>query len=157
MSKELDELFQAIRDKKLDTVKIILSKDKSLINETDIDGWSPIHICAADGNKQIMTMLIEEFNADVNQRTEYRYTPLHLAAKYGNVECLFELMKHNADSSLTNRGSSDVLDFLVQVEPKLQSIIEYTFKGSCHLELKEDHLKIVGDSTEYDIHNILIS
>ena len=60
-----------------------------------------------------MKFLIEDFKANVNQRTEYFYTLVQFVAKNYNLGCLIELMKHNVDIILTKRSGASVMGFLV--------------------------------------------
>jgi ankyrin repeat protein len=150
MSK-LKALFEAIKHKDKELVKGQLQEDESLVKSTDKDGWGPIHVCAAEGNQEIMKILVEDFKANVNQRTEYSYTPAQLAAKNHNIGCLIELMKHNADVTLTNRSGVSVMDFLAEGSHELGDIINHNFDSTLHLEQKDDHLKIVGHFIEYGI------
>lgn len=152
----LDTLFYAIKANQKKNVKEMLQQNPGLMHCVDVDGWGPIHVCAAKGKQGVMKMLIEEFNADVNQRTEYFYTPAQLAAKNINLHSLIELMKHNADVTLTNRGGLSVMDFLIECSYELRDIISYNKDDSLHLEQQNDHLKLVGLHTEYDINDILI-
>jgi len=114
MSK-LKALFEAIKHKDKELIKGQLQEDENLVNSTDNDGWGPIHVCAAEGNQEIIKILLEDFKANVNQRTEYSYTPAQLAAKNHNIGCLIELMKNNADVTLTNRCGVSVMDYLVEL------------------------------------------
>lgn len=113
MSKEkLESLFKQIKAGEATEVKEILTHDLYLINEVDIDGWGPIHICASNGQNVILKMLVEEFQANVNQRTEYANTPIHVAAKCSKINTILELKKLGADLTLENRGHENVLDCL---------------------------------------------
>ena len=152
----LNTLFYAIRANAKEFVKQMLQQNPSLMQCVDVDGWGAIHCCAADGKQDIMKILIEEFNANVDQRTEYFYTPALLAAKNYNVDCLIELMKHNADVTLTNRGGLSVMDFLVECSHELGDIINHSTDDTLHLEQQNDHLKLVGHHTEYNINDVLV-
>ena len=151
----LNTLFNAIRDKKKEFVKKILLEDPSLMKNINIDGWGAIHYCAAYGNKDIMKMLIEEFNSNINETTDDYNTPSIIAATKFNISCLIELMKHNADISLTNRSDLNVMDLLAECSHELKVIINNNIDDTMHLEFVNDNFKLVGDNTEYNIKNIL--
>lgn len=155
MSK-LKTLFEAIKHKNIESIRKQLSEEDSLMESTDRDGWGPIHVCAAEGDQEIMKILIEDFHANVNQQTEYFYTPAQLAAKNYNLGCLVELMKHNADVTLTNRGGFSVINFLVEGSHELGDIISHSTDDILHLEQQDNHLKLVGHHTEYNISDVLI-
>jgi ankyrin repeat protein len=150
----LGALFESIKNKDLNFVSNILTHKPELIQRVNVDGWGPIHFCAAYGNKEILKILVDTFHADVNQRTEYFYTPVHLAAKYNNIECIVGLMQHNADTTLSNNDSSDVFDFMLQARPELESVLKC--QDSFHLEVTGDQLKIVGDAPGYDFQFVVI-
>ena len=77
------KLLEAIREDKLDFVQEELgSMNKEEIDKTDRHGFALIHAAARYNLHRIVTTLLEH-GADVNIGTsEYRWTPLHLAARY---------------------------------------------------------------------------
>ena len=75
MSDALENLFQVILNKDAKKTQEILQENPSLIYAPNIDDWSAIHICAAYGTKEILKISLQ-FNANMNQRTAYNYTPL---------------------------------------------------------------------------------
>ena len=155
VSSNLEKLFDLITEKDLVFVESMLNKDPSLILMANIDDWGAIHVCAAKGNKDIMKLLIENFHADPNQRTAFNYTPLHLAARFHNFECLFELLKHRADSTLRSNLSIDVLGYLAETKPEIRDVIKYGFNDDYRLELKDENLIIKEGDKEYNINSIL--
>lgn len=80
------KLLEAIREDKLEFVEDELSSmSKQKIDNTDRHGFALIHVAARYNLHRIVTTLLEH-GADVNIGTkEYRWTPLHLAARY--VRC----------------------------------------------------------------------
>ena len=54
---KLDQLIRAIIETRAKDVENLLLQDKRLINSINGDGWTPIHICAAYGNKNIMKII----------------------------------------------------------------------------------------------------
>ncbi|AVP88195.1 hypothetical protein phytr_12710 [Candidatus Phycorickettsia trachydisci] len=85
--------------------------------------------------------MIEDFSANVDQNTIGFYTPAQLAPENGNIPCLIELIKHNADLSLSNLCGKDVMYFLSESNSELKDIINHP---EAHLEVKDGHLQVIG-------------
>ena len=102
-------------------------------------------------------MLLNEYKLDIDRKTANGYTPLHLAAQTKNIECLIELMKLGANSTLCDKHRRDVLDFLCEVSPKLNETLKYGFgeDGKYILKLVGEKLKIIGEFKEFDITSLL--
>ena len=89
-------------------------------------GWRPIHYAAWNDYPKIISMLVEA-GADMNARTEYGETPLHLAAVKASNEAIKQLLAGGADSSLRH----------VQVDQRAQpAVVRVTYTLSyCACEL----------------------
>ena len=76
------KLLEAIREDKLEFVEEELgSRKKQEIDQTDRHGFALIHVAARYNLHRIVNALLKH-GADVNIGTsEYRWTPLHLAAR----------------------------------------------------------------------------
>jgi len=76
------KLLEAIRENKLECVEEELSNmNKQDIDKTDRHGFAIIHVAARYNLHRIVNSLLKH-GADVNIGTsEYRWTPLHLAAR----------------------------------------------------------------------------
>ena len=151
MSKEkLESLFQQIKSGEEDKVIEILTSEPYLINEVDVDGCGPIHVCASSGQNKILQILVEKFNANVNQCTEYFNTPIHTAAKYGKIDTMLELKQLGADLTLENRMHETVVDFLQHYHIKIPiSQYHQMFDDMPDLIEPENHsIKISGDVIE---------
>ena len=77
----------------------------SLIETADSEGWYPIHICCEHAHVDCIEFLIMDCNANVNAIGPQKLTPLHYAARRGNL-LVVELLLSYAD---TTRQSSDGL------------------------------------------------
>ena len=87
------KLFQAIREDELELVEEELASlrlaDRQAIDRTNRHGFALIHVAARYNIRRIVNILLQH-GADVNIGTsEYRWTPLHLAARC--VVNLFEI------------------------------------------------------------------
>ena len=67
----------------------------------DAEGLFPQHLVARTGHLPETLLLLERYNADLNQRDKlYQWTPLFHAASEGWVECIKVLLSHGADPSI---------------------------------------------------------
>jgi len=57
------------------------------------NGWTPLHIAAAQGNVEVVRILVEH-GGDTMALTENGRTPLHVAAEVGNAETVLILVEH---------------------------------------------------------------
>ncbi|KAJ9189148.1 hypothetical protein P3X46_000478 [Hevea brasiliensis] len=90
-------LFSAVQSGDLDTVKAVLERDPSLMHQTTAyDRQSALHIAAANGRIEILSMLLEgSMDPDVVNR--HKQTPLMLAAMHGKIACLKKLIEAGAN------------------------------------------------------------
>lgn len=110
MSPQLEKLFDAIHKNDSNLVDLILKNDPDLINATDIDGWSAIHICSTTNNSEMLSKLIDDYKADINAITEYGNTPLHIAAEKRQFKIILQLIKQDANLTQVNRPQVHFLD-----------------------------------------------
>jgi ankyrin repeat protein len=81
-------------------------------------GWTPLHLAAAQGNVEVVRILVER-GADTIAQTEDGRTPLHVAAQVGNTEIVRILVEHG-----TNRTTA-------QPTPAQGSRLVYYFVALC--------------------------
>ncbi|KAM9319999.1 unconventional myosin-XVI [Gastrophryne carolinensis] len=92
----------------LSDVKQLLASGGSL-NEKNDDGVTLIHIACACGFKEVACLLLEN-NADPNSQDNKYWTPLHLAAKYGQTNLVKLLLAYQANPSILNCNSDKPSD-----------------------------------------------
>ncbi|OIV99385.1 hypothetical protein TanjilG_17195 [Lupinus angustifolius] len=90
-------LFRAVQHGDLETFATLLETCPSLMHRTTVyDRHSPLHIAAANGQIQILTMLLNgSVNPDVLNRQ--KQTPLMLAAMHGKIACVEKLLEAGAN------------------------------------------------------------
>jgi ankyrin repeat protein len=125
MAKNIKVLFKKIREGDCSGVYQILSTIPELINESDVNGVYPIHVCTEVGDIQILKMLVETCGAGINERTVYGNTPMHIAAKNGQVACMMELKRLGADVTLENYGHESIIDFIKHYEVEIPDGLIY--------------------------------
>jgi ankyrin repeat protein len=75
---DAQEIFDAVKNNDLNTVKLILDKDGSVMSLKDKSGNTPLHSAAAVGSLQIIEYLLSK-GADINSTNPTLSTPLHVA------------------------------------------------------------------------------
>jgi len=69
---------------------------KQLEEQVGFLGYTPLHE-ATNGAQTSIVRLLLLYGANANAKANGFYTPLHIAASMDNVDCVIELLKHNAD------------------------------------------------------------
>ncbi|KAL8116061.1 hypothetical protein AgCh_022522 [Apium graveolens] len=90
-------LFVAVQFGDIQTVRFLLDKDPARLHHTTVyDRHSPLHIAAANGQIQILSLLLDRaVNPDLVNR--HKQTPLMLAAMHGNISCVEKLIQAGAN------------------------------------------------------------
>ncbi|XP_057772241.1 putative E3 ubiquitin-protein ligase XBAT31 [Salvia miltiorrhiza] len=96
-SSEEQGLFGAVQFGDLEMFEAILKRDSSLIyHSTVYDRNSPLHIAAANGQIEILSLLLDRsVKPDVLNR--HKQTPLMLAAMHGKISCVKKLIESGAN------------------------------------------------------------
>jgi ankyrin repeat protein len=119
------ELEKVIENNNLDElVRKLLAGDDADVNQTDLSGYTPLHIAVKWERIDDIKLLIEK-GADVNQTDIQGKTPLHIAAINGYIEVVEYLIKHAASVNPTDlcgytpldcaagSGRIDIAEFLI--------------------------------------------
>jgi ankyrin repeat protein len=89
-------------------VKRILEKDPSQATATDIDGNTPLHAAAGEGQGKMVEFLLNN-GAKVNAKTKTGITALHDAASGGFKEVVEVLLDGGADVNARTEGGDTPL------------------------------------------------
>ena len=104
----------------------------SIINCTNTDGWTPLHVAASEGHAPLVEILIE-YGAMIDARTKNFRTPLHIACIRGNFAVIQALLMAGSDVDAKDvdgntpshfcaeYGHADCLRFLLTRHPTLFS------------------------------------
>ncbi|GAB1312077.1 Hsp90 cochaperone [Madurella fahalii] len=84
---------------RVELVKWLLAKDKSLVNAADARKYTPLHLACQSSHHRVVDALIEA-KANVAAETSGKWGPIHFAAQNGNSEIVSSLLK--ADPELHN-------------------------------------------------------
>ncbi|KAE8733750.1 putative E3 ubiquitin-protein ligase XBAT31 [Hibiscus syriacus] len=90
-------VFSAVKVGDIETVEALLKRQPSLLyHSTVYERHSALHIAAANGQIEILDMLLEKsVNPDVVNR--YKQAPLMLAAMHGKISCVKRLIEAGAN------------------------------------------------------------
>jgi hypothetical protein len=73
------QINKAVKDNNLPEVRQLLKNDPNLVFSRDEDGFTPLHLAAANGYKSMVEFLLTT-KANVNAKDNAGSTPLHQAA-----------------------------------------------------------------------------
>jgi Ankyrin repeats (3 copies)/Ankyrin repeats (many copies) len=114
---EMTPLLSAAYRGDFEMVQVLL-KYKADVNARHDGGWTALHLvsygdlpaCAniTPSLSNVARLLLENC-ADINARTKYHSTPLHLAARRGRVEVVRVLLQHGANVGLEESGGRTAL------------------------------------------------
>ncbi|GBP96779.1 Transient receptor potential channel pyrexia [Eumeta japonica] len=147
-------LHLAARASCLRCVELLLCKGKANPNATDVDKRTPLHaaIGKTDSVCDIIEMLITR-GAKVNQRDEYGFTPLHLAALDGLSHCVETLIVHDADVTARSNTAISALNVIAKKTPS--SLATITRKLDCAITLHHSQCGSREVVLKLDFRNIL--
>ncbi|XP_042373695.1 E3 ubiquitin-protein ligase XB3-like isoform X1 [Zingiber officinale] len=96
-SSDLGGFFASVQAGHLETVGAAVQEDPSLLlRSTFFDRLSALHIAAANGHVEILSMILEKYsNPDIVNR--HKQTPLMLAAIHGKIACVQKLLEAGAN------------------------------------------------------------
>lgn len=101
----------------------------SLVNATNLNGRTPLHIAAAD-KKDLLAVVLIRHGADPNAADVQNLTPLYEAAKNGNVKLARKLIALGADVATRQKPGT---------ETPLMASINHTFPNPEMTQLLLDH------------------
>jgi ankyrin repeat protein len=78
-------------------------------------GWTPLHYAATGGHSSIVELLLDN-HAYIDATSPNASTPLMLAAKYGTIDVVKQLLEAGADPLLKNGLGLTAIDFATQVQ-----------------------------------------
>jgi ankyrin repeat protein len=73
------QIHEAVKDNNLPEIRLLIKNNPNLVLSKDEDGFTPLHLAAANGYKSMVEFLLS-IKADVNAKDNAGSTPLHQAA-----------------------------------------------------------------------------
>ncbi|EFA81775.1 hypothetical protein PPL_05770 [Heterostelium album PN500] len=130
LNDEKSELHLAVSSEQLESVEKVLEYGEHLINEIDVNGWTPLHSAAYSGNADICKVLLNVTGVDVTIKNRDGASILHYLARHPLTEkrreVILLLLQHGLDinngsrhcetplHSAAFRGNDDVCKLLLQ-------------------------------------------
>nr|XP_043636348.1 putative E3 ubiquitin-protein ligase XBAT31 [Erigeron canadensis] len=91
-------LFSAVQYGDIQTVKTVLESNPNLVKKVTVyDRHSALHIAAANGQIEIVSMLLENGSVNLDSVNRHKQTPLMLAAMHGKLSCVEKLIQAGAN------------------------------------------------------------
>jgi ankyrin repeat protein len=111
--------------------KLLLEKDPGLMNSCDEQGFTPLHVAACNGQREIVKMLLER-GADANSgMSGGGCTPLLLAQ---DEEVVKHLILHKADLNAHWVGGHTILQ--AAAESKNQAKVKLLLAAGAHYDIR---------------------
>lgn len=135
--KSAPSLSQAIFNQDRIQVRELLKNLKfqpELVVETDSHGRTPLHYAAAVGNWELGQLLIKnKRQSPINAADNYKWTPLHVAAKHGHLVFVRKIVRAGADPNALTAGNMSAMHFIAALVPppglpKAGHMLELTIK-----------------------------
>lgn len=106
------QINKAVKDNNLPEVRQLLKNDPNLVASRDENGFTPLHLAAANGYESMVEFLLST-KADVNAKDNAGSTPLHQAAAAdGEHRDIVELLlTHKADVNAADKQSLTPLHY----------------------------------------------
>ncbi|CAM9546134.1 unnamed protein product [Chrysoparadoxa australica] len=104
----MNPIMLAASHGKLDCAQAVIASGANLEGRDAVDGGSSLHIACTRGHAA-MTELLLRHGADKNGRTNLGTTPLMLAAKHDNLDCMQALVAADANLQASVEGGITAL------------------------------------------------
>ncbi|CAK9830370.1 Ankyrin repeat domain-containing protein 49 [Anthophora retusa] len=105
---DAQDILTAAENGNLKGVKMLLTKNPSLLESTDKDGYTPLHRACYGNHVQIVEYLLQA-GAKIDAKTNDEWQPLHSACCWNNVECAAILLENGADINAKSKGDQTPL------------------------------------------------
>lgn len=148
-------LHLGARCSSLECVESLLRNGNADPNAEDYDKRTPLH--AAIGKSEAAFDIIEtliSWGANVNQKDEYGFTPLHLAALDGLSHCVETLIYHGADVTTKSKKGNSALNVITRKTPASMAMITQKLDAAITLHHMHDSTNREVE-LELDFRNIL--
>lgn len=127
-----------------------LDISKSIINQQDVTGDTPLHVALKNNNYDTVNMLLNFPNIDINAQNQQGNTPLHLAIMKNNNNAIEILLSKKADINVKNNNQDNALYTAIDY-----SNVKAVEKLVSLYEIKNENIiysisKIQQEQTEYN-------
>lgn len=121
-----------------DPIQIVdmLLEYNAMIDLEDLQGRTPLHLCASRGNESLLNHLLKK-GANTMAKTKDNQTPLHLAAEAGHINCVKSLVENHVLVNLQDVEGFTALHLAVNSE-RVQCVEYLIEHGAAVLSLTMD-------------------
>lgn len=106
-------LFYATKSGDIEIQRFMISKGADL-SIKDVHGKTLLHVAAENGNVNSLRQFLMQKRRLVNEKNNTLDTPVHVAAKFGHLECLKALVNDDANLAAKNDNEDTCLMLAVQ-------------------------------------------
>jgi len=141
--------------------KLLLENGANVNVRNDID-YTPLHNAMGKAEKYVKTSeLLIQHGADVNARGgirvssgpgKWKHTPLHLAAREGNLEIVKLLIEHGA--KIEAKDFNNATPLFMAVTHKRKEVVKYLLEKGANINVRG---RLYSDHREYPIHRAIES
>jgi ankyrin repeat protein len=122
--KDLKSVIREIRNKDLEGLRAIISKNKGILNNMDSNGDYMLNVAVIEGNIEIVEYLVSQ-GADINIKDGSGETPLQIAIHEGKLELIKFFLSKKADVNMkdyfnetslheaVNKGEIEIVKLIV--------------------------------------------
>ncbi|GLV64452.1 hypothetical protein Bmyc01_31220 [Bacillus mycoides] len=102
---QIISVTQAVISGEKEKIVEIISEDRSIVNSYSEDGWTPLHLAAYFGQKEIASFLLEHgANIHIRAKNENENTPLQAAIANKQIELVSFLIEKGSDVNAVQNG-----------------------------------------------------
>ena len=116
------------------------------IQARDHHGYTPLSFCSRAGFANIIRLLLQSANIDVEVWSKKGYTPLMSAAGHGHVECVKELLHHNAD--INRRSDANITALYLGVRNNrydvVRTLLEHNIKPDLNIQNQDGYTPLMS-------------
>ena len=135
-----DKLLAATEKGEVQTVRDLLDKKQSDlvadVNVKDLDGFTPLHISASEGNIELVMYLVKA-GGQVEAVSNSLRTPLHIACRRGYMEIILILIQSKANLNAQDINGNTPIHFLS--EGRWAEALEITLNYNPDITLKNSY------------------
>lgn len=106
--KQVHEILRVAEKNRLVRLVQLIHQQPSVVNQTDSDGYTPLHRASYGGHRDCVKYLLKK-GANIEARTDEDWTPLHCAVRWNNIVVAEELVKAGANINAQSNGGNSPL------------------------------------------------
>ena len=132
-----------------------LDRNPSALEAHSSDGWTPLHLAAFFGHRDLADALLDR-GADVNARStnSMKNTPLHAAAAGRQAEVMRLLLSRGADPNATQHGGWTALQSAAQNGDR--EMVELLLAHGAHINARAENNQAALDLALIGGHNDVV-